>query len=357
MPVPLQEGRQSPLSLQAHYSFDRFITGPENELTAAACQAAAAHPGRTYNPLFIHGAVGLGKTHLLHAIGNAAYRFAPEKRIRYVTSERFAIELISAIRGGHTESFRQAFRTADILLIDDVHFLPKKESFEEELFHTFNALYDGNRQIVLSSDRPPEELAELQDRLISRFRGGMVTDIQPPQFETRLAILTAKAREMELGLDREALSLIASRINSSVRALEGALIRISAYRELQASPVTIERVSELVIPEPVTEWPLDVERIKREVAQEYGVEVTALEGKKRDKLVTQARHIAMYLVRDMLDRSYPAIGHEFGGRDHTSVMHACRKVSDLLDTPLFRGEIDRLKRKLQQPAPRSAQRA
>lgn len=341
--------KRTPTPPQAAYTFERFIKGRGNDLACSACQAVAEAPGRAYNPLFIYGKVGLGKTHLLYAIVNEAERRRASHKVIYITSERFAIELVQSLRQGRTAEFRRTFRRTDILLIDDIHFFQNKEGTQEELFHTFNELHGSGRQVVLSSDRPPEELAAMEERLVSRFRWGMVADIQPPDYETRLAILTAKAEESGLELDYELLSLIAGRITSSVRALEGALTRVAAYMELQGLAPQREVLAKIIAQDPQGEPPLDVERIKAEVARRYGVSVHQLEGKGREKRISQARHIAMYLARELTASSFPTIGASFGRRDHTTVMHACRKVKALAETPIFQSEIEDLKRRLTAP--------
>lgn len=331
---------------QSAYTFERFIKGHGNDLACSACQAAAESPGGAYNPLFIYGSVGLGKTHLLYAIANEVERKRASYKVIYITSERFAIELIQSLRKGCTDKFRRTFRHTDILLIDDVHFLQSKEAIEEELFHTFNELHDSGRQIVLSSDRPPEELAQMQERLISRFRWGMVADIQPPDYETRLAILTAKAEECGLDIDYDVLSLIANRVTSSVRALEGALTRVAAYTDLQGASLERSRLAHIIAQDPQGEQPVNINLIKTEVARSYGVSARDLEGKKREKRISQARHIAMYLARELTKSSYPTIAEAFGRRDHTTAMHAFRKVKQMAETPIFRSEIEGLKRRL-----------
>jgi len=333
-------------SLKAEYTFERFIKGDGNLLACSACQAVAESPAKAYNPLFIYGKVGLGKTHLLHAIGNELLKNQPWLRVIYITSERFAIELVRAIRENRTDRFRRLYRRVDVLLIDDVHFFKDKEGTQEELFHTFNELYENGKQIVLSSDRPPEELSQLQERLVSRFRWGLVADIQPPNFETRLAILRAKARESGLVLEDDLLELIARRVTSSVRALEGALIRAAAYGDLQGHPLTHEALEEILPQDPPSELPLDIETIKAEVARRYEVTVEQLEGERREKRISQARHIAIYLARELTNSSFPTIGRAFGDRDHTTVMHSYRKVKELMQTPLFRSEIEELKEAL-----------
>lgn len=331
---------------KAEYTFERFVKGDGNLLACSACQAVAESPGQAYNPLFIYGKVGLGKTHLLHAIGNYVLREQPWQRVIYITSERFAIELVNSIRQNRTDRFRRMFRRVDILLIDDVHFLKDKEGTQEELFHTFNELYENGKQIVLSSDRPPEELSGLQERLVSRFRWGLVADIQLPNFETRLAILRAKAKESGIELSDDLLELIASRVTSSVRALEGALIRVTAYADLQDQLLTSDLIHEILPPEPPSEPSLNIDMIKAEVARRYDVTVEQLEGDRREKRISQARHIAIYLARELTNSSFPAIGRAFGHRDHTTVMHAVRKVNEMLKTPLFYSEIEGLKESL-----------
>lgn len=331
--------------LRRDYTFARFIRGRGNRLACAAAQAVAETPGQAYNPLFIYGGVGLGKTHLLQAIGNYVLENSPDLRLLYITSERFAIELVEAIQSNQTARFRRRYREIDLLLIDDVQFLKNKEGTQEELFHTFNELYNLNRQIVLSSDRPPEELRELQERLVSRFRWGLVADIQPPDLATRLAILQAKARENGLAIDGPIFELIASRIASNVRSLEGALIRAVAYAELNGLELTAELVGSLLSPEPRS-GDLDIGAIKAEIASQYLVSVADLEGENRDKRVAQARQIAIYLARELTRSSFPQIGKEFGGRDHSTVIHAYRRVKELEEIPLFQSELEELKSSL-----------
>ncbi len=331
--------------LRRDYTFARFVKGAGNRLACAAAQAVAENPGRAYNPLFIYGRVGLGKTHLLQAIGNHVLENHPELRLLYTTSERFAIELIEAIQSNRTAQFRRKYREADLLLLDDVQFLKHKEGTQEELFHTFNELYNRERQIVLSSDRPPEELHELQERLVSRFRWGLVAEIQPPDLGTRLAILRAKAHEHGLAVEDQILELIATRISSNVRALEGALIRAVAYAELNGLPLTRELAEGLLTPEP-GDGQLDIAAIKAEIASQYQITVTELEGENRDKRVAQARQIAIYLARELTGSSFPEIARAFGGRDHSTMVRAYRKIKDLEGIPLFQSELAELKSSL-----------
>lgn len=332
-------------ALRRDYTFANFVQGAANRLACAAAQAVGSSPGQVYNPLFIYGGVGLGKTHLLQAVGNHVLKSFPELHLLYTTSERFAIELVNAIRANKTGQFRSKYREVDLLLIDDVQFLKKKEGTQEELFHTFNELYNCDQQIILSSDRPPEELQELQERLVSRFRWGLVADIQPPDLETRLAILHHKARENGLGIDEGILELIAQRICSNVRSLEGALIRAVAYAELNGAELTPELVAGLVAPE-TAPGELDIAAIKTEIAAQYRVSVAELEGENRRKRVSQARQIAIYLARELTRSSFPQIGKEFGGRDHSTVIHAYKRVKELEDVPLFQSELEELKSSL-----------
>lgn len=334
------------LPLNPEYTFESFVRGKNSELAFAASQAVAISPARAYNPLFIYGKVGLGKTHLLQAIGNHVLKTHANLTVAYTTSERFTIELIQAIGSNTTDQFRSRYRTVDVLLIDDVHFLRNKEGTQEELFHTFNELYGNSKQIVLSSDRPPEELQGLQDRLISRFRWGLVVDIQPPDLETRMAILREKARRRGVTVPDTILEMIASRITTNVRDLEGALIRVIAYLELGQGPLTPE-VLESILPKEERPQKLTIQAIKEEVAAYYRVPLEELDGPSRKKEVAFARQIAIYLARELTDSSFPALGRAFGGRDHTTAMHAYQKVQELLkETPLLRAEIDELKGRL-----------
>lgn len=337
------------LPLNPEYTFATFVRGKNSQFAFAAAQLVAQSPARAYNPLFIYGKVGLGKTHLLHAIGNHVLATPNELTVVYTTSERFANELITAIGNNTTEQFRAKYRNVDILLIDDVHFLKNKEATQEELFHTFNELYGNGKQIVLSSDRPPEELHGLQDRLVSRFRWGLVADIQPPDLETRIAILREKARRQEVELDDQVLEMIASRVATNVRDLEGALIRVIAYMKLGEGEITPEILDELIpaAPKETAKQRLTVEVIKEEVAHHYGLSVEDLEGPARRKDISHARQVAIYLARELTNSSFPTLGAAFGGRDHSTIMHAYQKMQDMLkDTPLLRNEVDSLRQEL-----------
>jgi len=337
-PSPMQRSRDT-LPLNSDYTFAQFVRGASNHLAYAASMAVAEAPGKAYNPLFIYGNVGLGKTHLLQAIGNFVVSSGLSRTVVYTTSERFAIELISAIRNNTTPAFREKYRRIDLLLIDDVHFLEGKEATQEELFHTFNELYGNEKQIVLSSDRPPEDLAGLQERLVSRFRWGLVADIQAPDLETRIAILREKASHRGLQVPDNILELIASRISSNVRALEGALVKAIAYAELQGEELT-PRNLEAMLPEEGKRERLKIAHIKEEVASRYHLKHHDLEGSSRKKEISQPRHIAIYLAREMTNQSFPAIGKQFGNRDHTTIMHSYMKIKTLIEeTPLLHAEI------------------
>ncbi|MEW5825295.1 MAG: chromosomal replication initiator protein DnaA [Candidatus Bipolaricaulota bacterium] len=337
------------LPLNPDYTFAAFVRGENNRLAVAAseatAEAVARGEGKPYNPLFIYGSVGLGKTHLLQAIGNHVAE-DPLRRVVYTTSERFAIELINAIRNNATAGFRETYRKVDLLLIDDVHFLKGKEATQEELFHTFNDLHGSKKQIVLSSDRPPEDLSGLQDRLVSRFKWGLEADIQPPDFETRMAILREKASGRGLDVQHDVLELIARRISSNVRALEGALVKAMAYAELQGAQLT-SRELEGILPKEGRRPRLTVGHIKDEVANRYQVSRADLEGASRKKEIAQARQIAIYLARELTELSFPSIGNEFGGRDHTTVMHSYSKIKLLVaEAPLLFAEIADLQESL-----------
>ncbi|MCK5584675.1 chromosomal replication initiator protein DnaA [Candidatus Bipolaricaulota bacterium] len=337
---------QNALMLNSDYTFDSFVRGKNCDLAYYASEAVAERPGVAYNPLFLYGNVGLGKTHLLQAIGNQVLQESPKSSVLYTTSERFAIELINSIRNNSTASFRSKYRQIDLLLIDDIHFLEGKEATQEELFHTFNELYGSEKQIVLSSDRAPDNLSGLQDRLVSRFRWGLVADIQPPDLETRIAILRQKAAARGLDIDVSILELIASRISSSVRALEGALNKVLAFADLRGEKLTPNTL-ESMLPKEGQRPRLTIHHIKEEVAARLNLKRQVLEGSSRKKEIAQARHIAIYLSREMTDHSFPAIGREFGNRDHTTVMHSYVRVQAMLEeTPLLHSEINEIRESL-----------
>lgn len=336
---PATTSREKPLPLSPNYTFTHFVRGNNNHLAYASSIAVAEAPGKAYNPLFIYGSVGLGKTHLLQAIGNHVSTDTSPKNVMYTTSERFSIEMISSIRNNTTAEFRAKFRTLDILLIDDIQFLEGKEGTQEELFHTFNELYGQEKQIVLSSDRSPDKLSGLQERLVSRFRWGLVADIQPPVWETRIAILHEKAQLRGIEVDDSIIELIASRISSNVRALEGALVKAIAHSELQGTQITTSDL-ESMLPEEGKRLPLTVEAVKEEVAAQYNVKRRDLEGSSRKKELVQVRQIAIYIAREMTNSSFPSLGKSFGNRDHSTIMHSYMKIKNLLeDTPLLYSEI------------------
>ncbi|MFI2431638.1 chromosomal replication initiator protein DnaA [Streptomyces sp. NPDC018693] len=320
--------------LNPKYLFDTFVIGASNRFAHAAAVAVAEAPAKAYNPLFIYGESGLGKTHLLHAIGHYARSLYPGTRVRYVSSEEFTNEFINSIRDGKGDSFRKRYREMDILLVDDIQFLADKESTQEEFFHTFNTLHNANKQIVLSSDRPPKQLVTLEDRLRNRFEWGLITDVQPPELETRIAILRKKAVQEQLNAPPEVLEFIASRISRNIRELEGALIRVTAFASLNRQPVDLgltEIVLKDLIPGGDDSAPeITSTAIMSATADYFGLTVEDLCGTSRGRALVTARQIAMYLCRELTDLSLPKIGALFGGRDHTTVMHADRKIRNLM---------------------------
>ncbi|MFJ5547127.1 chromosomal replication initiator protein DnaA [Streptomyces sp. NPDC093225] len=320
--------------LNPKYLFDTFVIGASNRFAHAAAVAVAEAPAKAYNPLFIYGESGLGKTHLLHAIGHYARSLYPGTRVRYVSSEEFTNEFINSIRDGKGDAFRKRYREMDILLVDDIQFLASKESTQEEFFHTFNTLHNANKQIVLSSDRPPKQLVTLEDRLRNRFEWGLITDVQPPELETRIAILRKKAVQEQLNAPPEVLEFIASRISRNIRELEGALIRVTAFASLNRQPVDLgltEDVLKNLIPGGEDSAPeITAGAIMAATADYFGLTVDDLCGSSRSRVLVTARQIAMYLCRELTDLSLPKIGAQFGGRDHTTVMHADRKIRALM---------------------------
>ena len=321
-------------TLNPKYTFDSFVIGNSNRFAHAASLAVAEAPAKAYNPLFIYGGVGLGKTHLMHAIGHYALQNNSNAKVVYVSSEKFTNELINAIRDDRNEEFRNKYRNVDILLIDDVQFIAGKERTQEEFFHTFNELHDANKQIILSSDRPPKEIPTLEDRLRSRFEWGLIADIQPPDFETRMAILKKKADVEKLNVANEVMVYIATKIKSNIRELEGALIRIVAYSSLTNRPITVELASEALkdIISNKQNKNITIDVIQDVVAGYFNLRVEDLKSQRRTRNVAYPRQIAMYLSRKLTDMSLPKIGEEFGGRDHTTVIHAYEKISDTLNT-------------------------
>lgn len=319
---------ENSFSLNPKYVFETFVTGNSNRLAHAAALAVAESPAKKYNPFFMYGGVGLGKTHLMHAIGNRIIKNYPDLRVLYISSEKFTNELINSIRDSNPEQFRQKYRNIDVLLVDDIQFLSNKERTQEEFFHTFNTLYDAQKQIIISSDRPPREIKTLEDRLRSRFEWGLITDIQAPDLETRIAILRKKALLENLNVPNDVMVYIASRIDSNIRELEGALVRVMATASLTGRTVNNELAAEALkdlYPNGKTKQ-ITLELIQEIVASYFKIKVEELLSKKRTRNLAFPRQIAMYLCRELTDTSLPRIGEMFGGRDHTTVIHAYDKI-------------------------------
>ncbi|MDF2647798.1 MAG: DnaA [Paenibacillus sp.] len=311
------------------YTFDTFVIGLGNRFAHAASLAVAEAPAKSYNPLFLYGGVGLGKTHLMHAIGHYVQEHNPSARVMYISSEKFTNEFINAIRDNRGESFRHKYRNIDVLLIDDIQFLAGKEQTQEEFFHTFNALHEERKQIIISSDRPPKEIPTLEDRLRSRFEWGLMTDIQPPDLETRIAILRKKAKAENLDIPNEAMVYIANQIDTNIRELEGALIRVVAYSSLINQDISTHLAAEAlkdIIPSSRPRM-ITIHDIQQRVGEFYGLKIEDFKARKRTKAVAFPRQVAMYLSRELTDYSLPKIGDAFGGRDHTTVIHAHEKIS------------------------------
>lgn len=320
-------------TLNPKYTFDSFVIGNSNRFAHAASLAVAESPAKAYNPLFIYGGVGLGKTHLMHAIGHSIMKEQNDAKVVYVSSEKFTNELINSIKSDKNEEFRDKYRNVDILLIDDIQFIAGKEGTQEEFFHTFNALHEANKQIIISSDRPPKEIPTLEDRLRSRFEMGLIADIQPPDFETRIAILKTKAQIENIDIPNEVMNYIATYIKSNIRELEGALTRVVAYSSLINKDISydlaVEALKDIVTTSESQE--ISVNRIKEKVSTAFGIKMDDFNSKKRTRTIAYPRQIAMYLSRELTDLSLPKIGNEFGGRDHTTVIHAHDKISKDLE--------------------------
>lgn len=335
--------------LNPKYTFDTFVIGNSNRFAHAASLAVAEAPAQAYNPLFLYGGVGLGKTHLMHAIGHYTLSQNPNSKVVYVTSEKFTNELINSIREYRNEEFRNKYRNIDVLLIDDIQFIAGKEGTQEEFFHTFNALHEANKQIIISSDRPPKEIPTLEDRLRSRFEWGLIADIQPPDLETRIAILRKKANVENIKVSDDVMLYIASKIQSNIRELEGALIRVVAYSSLTNSEVTEELAEEALkdILSNNKSVEITVELIKQIISKSFKVKIDDFNSKKRTRAIAYPRQIAMYLTRELTDLSLPKIGEEFGGRDHTTVIHAYDKIStDINENPELKRKIDDIVKEL-----------
>ncbi len=338
--MPAENTAEALYHLNPKYTFDSFVVGQSNQFAHAASLAVAENPIEAHaNPLFIYGGVGLGKTHLMHAIGHFMHRNDPNKRILYVTSEQFTNEFIASIQTNRNEEFRRKYRSQDLLLIDDIQFIADKESTMDEFFHTFNELHARDKQIVLTSDKPPKDIQKLEQRLISRFAWGLVVDIQAPDLETRIAILRNKAKSDGFHVPDEVINYIATHVKSNIRELEGALSRVTAYSKLTTGVITEETAATVLkdIYENNRPVKITVERIKDVVCKKYQLTVEQMDSKKRSRPLAYPRQIAMYLTRELTDMSLPKIGQEFGGRDHSTVIHACDKIKDDMekDTNLF----------------------
>lgn len=347
----LPEERRS-VMLNPKYTFDTFVIGAGNRFAHAASLAVAEAPAKAYNPLFLYGGVGLGKTHLMHAIGHYILEHNPNTRVLYISSEKFTNDFINAIRDNRGESFRNKYRNIDVLLIDDIQFIAGKEQTQEEFFHTFNALHEARKQIVISSDRPPKEIPTLEERLRSRFEWGLITDIQPPDLETRIAILRKKAKAENLDIPNEAMVYIANQIDTNIRELEGALIRVVAYSSLVNQDITVHLTAEALKDIIPANRPrvITIQDIQMKVGEYYNLKLEDFKARKRTKAVAFPRQVAMYLSRELTDLSLPKIGEQFGGRDHTTVLHACDKIaSEMEKNPELVKVIDELKKAIKNP--------
>jgi len=336
--------------LNARYTFDEFIVGNSNRLAHAAALAVAEHPARAYNPLFIYGGVGLGKTHLLQAIGHHILLNHPSMRVSYVTAESFMNELIQAIRSGVTLEFKERYRSIDVLLIDDIQFIAGKESTQEEFFFTFNALHDANKQIVVTSDRPPKEIPTLQERLKSRFEWGLITDIQPPDLETRIAILKKKVEKEKIQIPDDVIQLIAENIKSNIRELEGSLIKLLACSSLTCQEINADMARE-VLRDIIKDAPprrINIRTIQKAVAQHFDIPYETLKAKTRLSKVVLARQVAIFLARELTDEPLVQIGKKFGGRDHSTVLYACRKIASRIEKDIaLKRKIETIKEELE----------
>lgn len=340
-PSPLKKAMLNP-----KYTFDTFVIGKGNQMAHAAALVVAEDPGSIYNPLFFYGGVGLGKTHLMHAIGHQMLQSQPNAKVKYVSSETFANDFINSIQNKTAEEFRQEYRNVDLLLVDDIQFFAEKEATQEEFFHTFNALYNEGKQIVLTSDRLPNEIPKLQERLVSRFAWGLSVDITPPDLETRTAILRKKAAAERLEIPDDTLSYIAGQIDSNIRELEGALVRVQAFAAMNSEDISTSLAADALktLKSGKGHPQLSILQIQEEVAKYYHIQLKDIKGKKRVKSIVVPRQIAMYLARELTDNSLPKIGAEFGGKDHTTVIHAHEKIQQLLDSSVsMQNEVSEIK--------------
>jgi chromosomal replication initiator protein len=348
--VPPERSGRDRLILNLRYTFENFILGPSNKHAHAYSMAVAQAPGKIYNPLFIYGGAGLGKTHLMQAICHYIKNTFGNLKICYMPSEKFTNELIDAIQHKTTAAFRSKYRNLDVLVLDDIYFIAGKESTQEEFFHTFNALYDNHKQIIISSDRPPRDIANLQDRLVSRFGWGLTTDVQPPDFETRVAILKKKIEREPVEVADDVIFFIAQLIKTNIRELEGALIRIIAYALMEEKAITLDLAKEVL--KDLLKGPkklVTVDFIQRCVVEEFGITIRDLNQKKRNKAIVLPRQIAMYLSRDLTDMSLPEIGAAFGGKDHTTVLHSYNKIKEGLEkNPELKEKVSRIIQVIQQ---------
>lgn len=348
-----QETPSSNPSFNSRYSFQNFVVGASNRLAHAASMAVAEKPAQAYNPLFLYGGVGLGKTHLLHAIGNMCHRRGLE--VLYVSSEVFTNDLINAIRSHTTQAFRDKYRSIDVLLVDDIQFIAGKESTQEEFFHTFNTLHGQDKQIVISSDRPPKALVTLEERLCSRFEWGLTADIQPPDLETRLAILRSKAERLGTSVPDELMELIARKVQSNIRELEGALTRVAAFADLSGLPLTPQLVETALGDLLPLRTQVETQEVIRKVADSFGISVEGILSRDRSRQLALPRQVAMYLLREEAKVSLPQIGEALGGRDHTTVMYGCEKIGELLEQDdRFRRKVLEIKERLYGPGTLSA---
>lgn len=343
--IPLHKEK----NLNPNYSFDLFVVGPSNRFAHAASIAVSQSPAKAYNPLFIYGGVGLGKTHLMHAIGHFVLENHPKMRVLYISSEEFTNQFIDSIQNNTTVRFRNKYRNVDILLIDDIHFLSGKEQTQEEFFHTFNSLYDAHKQVVLSSDRPPKEISNIEERLVSRFEWGLVTDLQTPDIETRIAILRKKASISNIDLSDDLALFLASRIKTNIRRLEGALIKVVSFASLNKTEATVGLAEELIYDILGEEKVVTIESVQKKVAEHFDLRISDMISKKRPQTIAFPRQVAMYLTRELTNHSLQEIGEAFGGRDHTTVLHAHKTIESHLQKDFkLKKTLSFLKQKVQE---------